>query len=365
MAQRRDNLEQNFLDTIKENNLINEGDVIVVGVSGGPDSITLLTCLNKYKEKLKYSIIVAHINHLIREDSTEDEQFVEDACEKMNIKFYAKRINVEQIAKETKRGTEETGRTIRYDFFNEILKKEHANKIAIAHNMNDNAETMLINLIRGSGLNGLEGIQPQEYKKYIRPLINCTRTEIEEYCDKYNLEPRIDYTNKENIYTRNIIRNQIIPKLEEINPNIINTLSRTSKIIKENNNYTKIKAQEAYQKLKDLEIKEGQTTIIDKKGIQETTNIDKKQQQNSIQLNKKKQINLDAKEFNKLENTIKTNVIIFIIEELQGTSRNTEKANIDDIIKLAQRNIGNKYVKINKNLEIKLQDKKLQFIFKE
>ena len=99
MAQRLDILEQKFLDTIKENNLIDEGDVIVVGVSGGPDSITLLTCLNKYKEKLKYSIIVAHINHLIRKDSTEDERFVENACKKMNIKFYAKRINVLQIAK--------------------------------------------------------------------------------------------------------------------------------------------------------------------------------------------------------------------------------------------------------------------------
>ena len=100
MAKRLDILEQKFLDTIKENNLINEGDVIVIGVSGGPDSITLLTCLNKYKEKLKYSIIVAHINHLIRKDSTDDEQFVEKVCEKMNIKFYAKRVDVTKIAKE-------------------------------------------------------------------------------------------------------------------------------------------------------------------------------------------------------------------------------------------------------------------------
>ena len=103
MAKRLDKLEQNFLDTIKENNLINKGDVIVVGVSGGPDSITLLTCLNKYKDYLGAKLICAHINHLIRKDSTEDEQFVENVCEKMGIKFYVKRAEVEKIAKEQKR----------------------------------------------------------------------------------------------------------------------------------------------------------------------------------------------------------------------------------------------------------------------
>ena len=94
MAKRLDKLEQNFLDTIKENNLINKGDVIVVGVSGGPDSITLLTCLNKYKDYLGAKLICAHINHLIRKDSTEDEQFVENVCEKMGIKCYVKRSEV-------------------------------------------------------------------------------------------------------------------------------------------------------------------------------------------------------------------------------------------------------------------------------
>ena len=210
MAKRLDKLEQNFLDTIKENNLINKGDVIVVGVSGGPDSITLLTCLNKFKDYFEIKIICAHINHLIRKDSTEDEQYVENMCKNMGIKCYVKRADVEKIAKEQKKGSEEVGRKIRYDFFDEVARKENANKIAIAHNMKDNAETMLLNIIRGSGLTGLEGIQAEEYGKYIRPLINCTREEIEEYCEKNNLQPRIDSTNKENIYRRNIIRNKLL-----------------------------------------------------------------------------------------------------------------------------------------------------------
>ena len=249
MAKRLDKLEQKFLDTIKENNLINKGDVIVVGVSGGPDSITLLTCLNKYKDYLNIKIICAHINHLIRKDSTDDEQFVENVCKKMGIKCYIKRTEVERIAKEQKKGTEEVGRKIRYDFFDEVAKKEKANKIAIAHNMNDNAETMLLNIIRGSGLNGLEGIQPEEYGKYIRPLINCKREEIEEYCKKYDLKPRIDSTNKENIYRRNIIRNKILPELKELNPNIVQSLSNLSRIVKVQNTHIKNEVENIYNKI--------------------------------------------------------------------------------------------------------------------
>ena len=113
MAQRLDILEEKFLKTVKENNMINENDVIVVGVSGGPDSIALLYCLNKFKTMLKYKIVCAHINHLIRKDSTDDELFVENACKKMQIPFYKKRENILELSKKLKKGTEETGRLVR------------------------------------------------------------------------------------------------------------------------------------------------------------------------------------------------------------------------------------------------------------
>ena len=256
MAKRLNIVEEKFLDTIKNNNLINSGDKIVVGVSGGPDSLTLLTLLNKYKSKFNYEIIVAHVNHLIRKDSTDDEQFVENYCKKNGIKFYCKRVNVQEIAKQQKKGEEEVGRNERYKFFDEICEKENANKIAIAHNMNDNAETMLLNLIRGTGLNGLEGIQPSQYNnRFIRPLINCNRNEIEDFCKENNLEPRIDSTNKENIYKRNIIRNKLIPFLKELNPNIIETLSRTSVIIAENNEFIQKEAQKNFNKITELKSK--------------------------------------------------------------------------------------------------------------
>lgn len=328
MATRLDSLEENFLNTIKENNLIEKGDKIVVGVSGGPDSITLLYCLNKYKEKLGYEIVVAHINHLIRKDSTEDEQFVENVCKEMNINCYIKRADIIKMAEKEKRGEEETGRMVRYAFFDEIAQKESANKIAIAHNMNDNAETVLLNLIRGCGLSGLEGIQPKEYNKYIRPLINCKREEIEAYCEKNKLNPRIDYTNKENIYKRNKIRNELLPYLKELNPNIVQNLSRLSKIVKNENTYINKEVENIYNKI------------------------------GSESLGK---IELEVNSFNNLPINIRQNLILYVIQKLLGTTRNIQKVNIDDIIEMSRRNIGNKYTIANKNLKVSIKNKKIIF----
>lgn len=332
MAKRLNIVEEKFLDTIKNNNLINSGDKIVVGVSGGPDSLTLLTLLNKYKSKFNYEIIVAHVNHLIRKDSTDDEQFVENYCKKNGIKFYYKRVNVQEIAKQQKKGEEEVGRNERYKFFDEICEKENANKIAIAHNMNDNAETMLLNLIRGTGLNGLEGIQPSQYNnRFIRPLINCNRNEIEDFCKENNLEPRIDSTNKENIYKRNIIRNKLIPFLKELNPNIIETLSRTSVIIAENNEFIQKEAQKNFNKITEL---------------------------------KSNLVEIDLKDFNKMPIAMRKAIIQLSIDKLNGNIRNISKKNIDDIIKLAENNIGNKYI-IYKNLKAEVKKGKLKIQINE
>ena len=354
MAKRLDKLEQNFLDTIKENNLINKGDVIVVGVSGGPDSITLLTCLNKYKDYLGIEIISAHINHLIRKDSTEDEQYVENMCKNMGIKCYVKRADVEKIAKEQKKGSEEVGRKIRYDFFDEVARKENANKIAIAHNMKDNAETMLLNIIRGSGLTGLEGIQAEEYGKYIRPLINCTREEIEEYCEKNNLQPRIDSTNKENIYRRNIIRNKLLPQLQELNPNIVESLSNLSKIVKVQNMHIKNEVENIYNKIATEELN---TNNLQNKN--DSSMPKAKNKVSNVTLGK---IELHLLEFQKLEVSLQQNLILYTINKLFGNTKNIEKVNIDDIIIICRRNVGNKYICPNKNLKILIKNKKIIFI---
>ena len=176
-------MKEKVLETIKKYNLIENGDKIVIGVSGGPDSIALLNVLLEIKKDkiIDFGMVVCHINHMIREEANDDEEYVLNFCKRYNIEFYARRIEIEKIAKESKIGTEEAGRIARYEFFNEILEKTSSNKIATAHTANDNAETVLMNIIRGSGTAGLKGIEAKR-DNLIRPLINCTRAEIEEYC---------------------------------------------------------------------------------------------------------------------------------------------------------------------------------------
>ena len=221
-----------MLDTDKKN-------IIVIGVSGGADSICLLDLFLKVKKKFDLKIIVAHLNHDLRgEESDRDENFVKDTCAYQNEKiiFEHKKICVKNFAQEKKINLEEAGRLCRYKFFGDLCKKYSANKIATAHNKNDNVETVLMKLIRGCGSNGFSGIKPVQ-NKIIRPLINISRDEIEIYCQKNNLDFVTDTSNLNCFYTRNKIRNKIMPVLKEINPNFLDTIVRSVKIIDMENNY--------------------------------------------------------------------------------------------------------------------------------
>lgn len=149
-------LKEKVVETIKKYNLIESGDTVLVGVSGGPDSICLLHILNELKETLNFKIYVAHINHMIRKIAEEETKYVEIFSSKLGVECYIKRMDVRKIAKEEKKGTEETGRNIRYEFFSEIAEKVGANKIATAHNNNDNAETVVMNILRGSGISRIK-----------------------------------------------------------------------------------------------------------------------------------------------------------------------------------------------------------------
>ena len=241
-------LKEIVLETIKKHNLIIDGDRIVCGVSGGPDSISMLNVLKEIKEEKKYDfeIFVAHINHGLRENAKLDEEYVIDYCEKNNLKCFVLHSDIKGISKKEKRGLEETGRIIRYDFFSKVLKETNSNKIAIAHNSNDNVETIIMNVIRGTGLPGLKGIEPIN-GIYIRPLIETNRETIEKYCDDNKLNPRYDESNDENVYTRNKIRNIVIPYIKkELNPNILETITRLSEITKDDLNYLDIQTENAY-----------------------------------------------------------------------------------------------------------------------
>ena len=330
-------MEEKILKTIKKYNLISNGDKIVVAVSGGPDSMCLLNILKNLRQKFNIELFVAHINHMIREEADSETEYVKNYCERNNIKCFIKRANVLEMAKEQKKGTEEMGRIVRYDFFEYVANEVSADKIAIAHTENDNAETILMNLMRGASLEGLKGIEPIR-GKYIRPLIECNREEIEKYCEINKLDPKFDKTNNDNTYTRNKIRNLLIPYIKkEFNPNIIETLNRLAVLARQDATY--------FNKI----VKESYADILLYENI------------NNLNENLEKYIILDLKKFNKLEYVIKSRVLLYSINKLLGTTKGIEKINIEDMIKLCEKNIGNKCLIPNKNVKIFVKKGKIFF----
>ena len=326
-------MKQKILNTIEKYNLIENGDNIVIGVSGGPDSICLLHVLNQLKEEIGFNIYVAHVNHMIREEADEETKYVEEFCKNLGVECFVKKIDVIDVSKKEKMGTEETGRKIRYEFFDEVLEKTNSNKVATAHNNNDKVETVIMNILRGSGPTGLKGIEPIRDGKYIRPLIETERSEIEEYCEKNNLNPKIDKSNNDNLYTRNKVRNIVIPYIkEEFNPNIIKTINRLSDVSTEENEYLNKITKEEFDRLLIEENKE------------------------------EKQIILDLKKLQTLDLVIKRRLVLYTINKVLGSTDGIEKVNIDDIIKLCKNNIGNKYLTPVKNIKIYLKKGKIYFI---
>lgn len=308
-------------NTINKYNMIAKNDKIVVAVSGGPDSMCLLNVLIELKDKYLFELVVAHVNHSIRAVADEETEYVKEFCEKNNIECFIKKVDVIKIAEKQKISTEEAGRNIRYDFFEEVFCKVNATKIAVAHNKNDNCETVFMNLIRGTGISGLKGIDPIRSNKYIRPLIEISRKDIEEYCDFKHLNPKIDESNFENVYTRNKIRNILIPFIEkELNPNIIDTIDRLSVLAKQENEYV------------DFMVDRGFKSVL----INE--------HQNCIELNLKK--------YNSLDYFIKSKVFMLCIKKLFNNTKGIEKIHVEDVIKLCNNNVGNKYLTPNKNTKV-------------
>lgn len=333
-------MKSKILKTIQKYKLIENGDKLVLGVSGGPDSICMLDILNHIKRNRQtcqlnpepmasFEIVVAHVNHMLRAEAEEEEKYVKNYCEKNGIEFYAKSIDVQKIAHTNKIGTEEAGRMARYEFFDEVLKKTKATKIAIAHNKNDKIETILLHTLRGSGIEGLKGIEAKR-GNIIRPLIECERTEIENYCEENQLHPRIDKSNFENIYHRNKVRNVVIPYIQkEFNPNIVKTIDRLSNIVQLEDEYMENQTIKAYHEL-----------VLEEK---------------------QKEIVVDLKKFNLQETVIKSRLIRYIIKRLFGTTASIEKIHIDDMIKLCDNNVGNKFLTPNKNFKVLVKNHKIFF----
>lgn len=215
-----------FLKTVNAYNMLDETNEVVVGFSGGADSVCLLHILNSFKDALGYSLKAVHVNHGIRGDEAKsDELFAENFCKDLDIPFFLVSVDCIGEAKTNKESVEECGRRLRYESFNRFSNIN--SKIATAHNANDNAETILFNITRGCSVKGLCGI-PFKRDNVIRPLLLCSRAEIEGYCQENGLQYVTDSTNLSTEYTRNKIRHKVLPVLEQINPSFLDSFSALS-----------------------------------------------------------------------------------------------------------------------------------------
>ncbi len=294
---------EKVLSTINKHELIQKGDKIVVGLSGGPDSVCLLHILSRLKEELDLEIYAAHLNHQIRGiEAQKDAFYISKLCEEMGITFFIKSINVPEYCEKNGVSIEEGARKLRYEMFYEIKNNTRANKIAIGHNLNDQAETILMRMMRGTGLQGLKGIEYIRDGVIIRPILNIERNDIEEYCKQNKLNPRIDKTNLESIYTRNKIRLELIPYMKDnFNSNIIESIVRMGNSLRSDNDYIE---SEALIKFKEV------------------SNI----KSDSVEINLKPYINL--------HNSMKVRILRNSIKHILGDTNFIDQRHIDDIIEL-------------------------------
>ncbi len=238
--QKRESYYKNLFAEINEfitKDLYIDNDIkIVVGVSGGCDSIVLLDILANLSLDNKYTLFIAHFDHSLRKESPQDLEFVKEMAFKYNIKFFSKKENVKEYAMKRSFSVEEAARNLRYEFFEEIAEEVDANFVALAHNANDSTETFFINLLRGSGLSGLSGIPIKrslnQNVNVIRPIMNLSRKQVEEYASKRGLKWIEDQSNKQNIYLRNKIRNELLPYMQELfDRDIVQSVNKASKLI--------------------------------------------------------------------------------------------------------------------------------------
>lgn len=288
--------------------MFSSGDKVIAAVSGGPDSICLLHILYKLQEEFNIKLYAAHINHCLRgEEADKDEEYVKDFCRKHDIPCFSRKIDINKLAKERGLSSESAGREARYEFFDELFKELDAQKIALAHNANDQAETVLMRIIRGTGMEGIVGIKPMRGNIFVRPLINIRRESIEAYCEENNLSPRIDKSNLENIYARNKVRLELLPYIKEnFNSDIISALNRLSETISTDNNYLESKALKKY---KIYCSNKEQKVIINKEAFIE-------------------------------DEAILSRVIRLALKDVKGSLNNIEKVHIYDLIELQRLGTG-------------------------
>jgi tRNA(Ile)-lysidine synthase len=286
-----------FLDkvksTIKKHNMLEKNDSVLVGLSGGPDSVTLLHVLYSLKKEYSLNILLAHLDHKFRgEESLADRKFCEDLAERYDLEIIWEEIDVASISEKKGISLEEAARFERYDFFKRVAEKRNIDKIAVGHTRDDQAETVLMRIIRGAGMKGLGGISPVKYIqgfKIIRPLIEASRKEVEDFILQERLEFRKDSSNAKTIFTRNKIRLELIPFLEkDFNSNIKEVLANMAENLQVENEFLSKYAKRKFKSVSKI---------------------------------KQKDILIDIKKFKKFQEAIRKRILRAALEELKGDLR--------------------------------------------
>lgn len=242
-------IKNKVLNYIKKYNLLSENDTVICAVSGGADSVCMLEILKELKDELSLTLYIAHINHQLRgEEADRDELFVKKLAENSGIPFYCKKADVKALAFASKLSCEEAGRMVRYDFFKELKDSLKADKIATAHSKNDNVETVLMRIMRGTDIKGLAGIPMHNDRNVVRPILCLKRSEIEDYLSCKGIEFVTDSTNLENEFSRNKVRHNLIPVAEsQFNENFINVMASNIELFGEANSYIEKKVNSVYE----------------------------------------------------------------------------------------------------------------------
>lgn len=312
MNLKKTKIQTSFRENIQNNKLIEKNDTIIVGASGGPDSQFLIYLLNSIKDEYKLKIILAHLNHLHRKEAINDENLVKETAHKLNLEFRVKRASMDDYAKTHKISAEDAGRRLRYEFFNELASQYENSKIAVAHNKNDQAETLLMRMIRGTGLDGMVAMDFRN-GNIIRPILSFSKDEIISYLDSDLISYAIDKTNLSNDYTRNYIRNQIIPEFSTINPKAVDAIYNLSMLLKE-----------------DLK-------IVDR-------SIDSLYKEIMV-LEDENQILFDLSKFDRLEDFYQKRLLRKAIGKLKNNLKDISKKNIDEFLSLTTLATGKKIIK--------------------
>ena len=233
---------------IVQHKMIEAGEIVLVAVSGGADSLALLYGLHALRAQLNCKLHVVHLNHCLRTEADADAEFVQQHAARLELPCTIQRAEVSRLVKQWKLSVEAAGRKARYQFYESVCSEVSATKVALGHHQDDIAETVLMNLIRGSGATGLKGIRPVRNMKFIRPLVGFTRQNIETFLVSIDIVPRQDATNTDTDYLRNRIRVELIPQLaRDYNPNIKTGLNRTADVLSAESEYLDTAAQAAFE----------------------------------------------------------------------------------------------------------------------